>query len=297
MNPLLATLGGKLTERWLNLLVLPGALFLGVLAAGVTLGHAHWYDLDRLRTALDSLAGRPALDRGGTAALVVALVLLMSSALSMTAQFLGAGVERYWFREARLAPSRALARRRAERYARADRRRVEAIRDPAVPEREIVRLTLARDRTGLVPPSRPTWYGDRLQAAGERVYAAYGVDLASLWPRLWLVLDEPAQRQIESARASVASAARLAAWALGYLVVARWWWPALVVAVGCALVARLRARDSVEALAQLVEAAVDVHARGLAVRVGVEAAEPERAPGPLGHESGDRLSEVFRKGD
>ncbi|MYY13787.1 hypothetical protein GT204_34220 [Streptomyces sp. SID4919] len=297
MNPLLATLSGKLTERWINLLVLPGALFLGVLATGVTLGHGHWHDLGRLRSALDGLAGRPALDRTGTAAVVVALVLLLSSALSLAAQSLGSGIERYWLREARLPPSRALARRRADRYRRADRRRTEAIRDPATTERDIVRLTLLRDRVGLVPPSRPTWYGDRLQAAAERVYGAYGVDLAAVWPRLWLVLAEPAQRQIESARASVAAAARLAAWTFGYLAIALWWWPALAIAVGCAVVSRIRARDAVEALAQLVEAAVDVHGRDLAVRTGVEAAEPERAPGPLDHASGDRMSEVFRKGD
>ncbi|MFD5557303.1 hypothetical protein ACFWIA_26120 [Streptomyces sp. NPDC127068] len=296
MNPLLATLSGKLTERWLNLLVLPGALFLGVLATGVTLGHGHWQDLGRLRAALDGLAGRPALERTGTAALVVAILLLLSSALSLGAQFLGAGVERYWLREARFAPSRVLVRRRAARYRRADRARTAAIRDPATAEPEIARLTLVRDRIGLVPPSRPTWYGDRLQAAAERVDAAYGVDLAAWWPRLWLVLQEPAQRQIESARASVAAAARLAAWAVGYLVVGLWWWPAVVIAAGCALVARTRARDAVEALASLVEAAVDVHGRELAVRVGVAVAEPERAPGLLGHESGDLMSEAFRKG-
>ncbi|MER5770653.1 hypothetical protein [Streptomyces sp. NPDC001985] len=292
MNPLLATLGGKLTERWLNLLVLPGALFLGAAAAGTTLGHAHALDPGRLRAALDDLAARPALDRAGTAAVVVAAVLLLSSALSLAAQFLGTAIERHWLRETRFPLSRALARRRAARWAELDRRVGEAITDPDAPAAGIVRLTRARDRLALAPPTRPTWYGDRMEAAAERVLAVYAVDLAAVWPRLWLILAEPAQRQIETARAGLAAAARLAAWSLGCLALAVWWWPALLAAAGCAAIARTRARESVEALAELVEAAVDVHGRDLAVLTGI--ADPETAE-PLSRDAGDRMSEYFRK--
>ncbi|MFI6691444.1 hypothetical protein ACIBLA_06720 [Streptomyces sp. NPDC050433] len=294
MNPLLVTLGTKLTERWLNLLVLPGALFLGVLAAGTTLGHTHWHDVHRLTKALDDLTARPVMDRAGTAAVAVAAVLLLAAALSLAAQFLGAAVEGFWLRESRFPLGRRLQRDRHAAWERLDRERTDAIRDPATPAAEIERLTRARDRIALVPPSRPTWYGDRLAAAAARVHAAYGIDLAAVWPRLWLILAEPAQRQIESARTSFAAAARLGAWSLGYLVVAAWWWPAALIAVGCAAVARSRARGAVEALASLVEAAVDVHGRDLAVLVGLEGAD---GTGLLSPDSGDRLSEVFRKAD
>ncbi|MFC8077597.1 hypothetical protein ACFUN8_18920 [Streptomyces sp. NPDC057307] len=294
MNPLLVTLGTKLTERWLNLLVLPGALFLGVLAAGTTLGHTHWHDIHRLSQALDDLTARPVMDRTGTAAVAVAAVLLLSAALSLAAQFLGAAVESFWLRESRFPLERRLQHRRHTAWQRLDHERTDAIRDPATPAAEIERLTRARDRIALVPPSRPTWYGDRLAAAAWRVHAAYGIDLAAVWPRLWLILTEPAQRQIESARTSFAAAARLGAWSLGYLAVAVWWWPALLIAAGCATVARSRARESVEALASLVESAVDVHGRDLAVLVGLQGPE---SPGLLSPESGDRLSEIFRKAD
>ncbi|MFI9202230.1 hypothetical protein [Streptomyces sp. NPDC053048] len=291
MNPLLATVGTKLTERWLNLLVLPGALFLGIAVAGRTLGHGHWHDAGRLRAALDHLAGRPAAERPGTAALLVAAVLLLSAAASMAAQFLGTAIERCLLRDAADPLSRAQARRRRARWERRDRERTEAIRDPGVDGAGIERRTRARDRVALVPPSRPTWYGDRMEAAAARVDAAYGVDLAALWPRLWLVLAESAQQQVASARDSFAAGARLAAWALMYAVVAVWWWPAALVALACATVARFRARDALEALAGLVEAAADVHARELAGLIGME------SPGPLSHETGNRMSELFRKGD
>ncbi|QNP66325.1 hypothetical protein [Streptomyces genisteinicus] len=303
MNPLLATLSGKLTERWLNLLVLPGALFLAAAAVGTRLGHRHWHDADRLRATLDALADRPALDRTGTAALLVALVLLAATAASLAAQFLGGGIERYWLRSGRDPLSRALTRRRARRWRERDARYEASLdgitapggRPTATPETlaRIERLLAARDRVALHEPTRPTWYGDRVQATAERVHAGYGVDLAALWPRLWLILSEPAVRQIQSVRTAFTAAARLAAWAAGYALLACWWWPAALVAAGCAAVARTRAHDALDAFAELVEAAVDVHARELAERVGlVGPADPAAV---LGHEAGESLSELFRK--
>lgn len=315
MNPLLATLGGKLTERWLNLLVLPGALFLAATAVGTTLGHRHWNDLDGLRTTLDDLATRPALERTGTAALLIALVLLTATAASLAAQFLGGVIEQYWLRSARDPLSRALVDRRWRTWGRREREldaaypitRTDAYPDddandgdgdavptPARPLAQIQALTDARNRVALREPTRPTWYGDRMQATADRVEAAYGVDLAALWPRLWLILPEPAVRHIQSAHDSFSAAARLAAWAVAYALLACWWWPAALVAVGCAAVARSRARGALEALAGLIEAAVDVHGRELAERVGLIGAD---STGLLGHETGDRMSELFRKAD
>ncbi|MGP4050670.1 hypothetical protein ACTWQR_42250 [Streptomyces sp. 2A115] len=300
------------------MLVLPGALFLGAVATGTTLGHAHWHDTDRLRTALDDLAGRPAADRPGTAALLVAAALLLATAASLAAQFLGGTIERYWLRTARDPASYTLVQRRERRWDRREHERLDAVRRHAeaallqsrqgggqarTPDgdelvvqpghlAEIRARTAARDRVALLRPVRPTWYGDRMEAAAERVHDAYGVDLAALWPRLWLVLAEPAQRQIQTARDSFSVSARLAAWAVGYGVLAVWWWPSALVAVGCAVTARTRARDSVASLAELMEAAVDVHGRELAALVGLIAAD---SSGRLDRDTGDRLSELFRK--
>lgn len=135
----------------------------------------------------------------------------------------------------------------------------------------------------------------------EHVHTAYGVDLAALWCRLWLILPEPAVRQVQATHDSFAAGARLAAWAVGYAVLACWWWPAALVAVCCAAVARSCARAALDAFAELIEATVDVHARELAERVGLIGAD-SAAPGHevgghgvLGHEVGGRMSELFRK--
>ncbi|WP_328718905.1 hypothetical protein OHT52_04955 [Streptomyces sp. NBC_00247] len=302
MNPLLATLGGKLAERWLNMLVLPGALFLATAAVGTTLGHRRWHDIERLRTSLDDLATRPALDRAGTAALLVALLLLAASAASLAAQFLAGAIERYWLRFGRDPLSRALTARRARTWRELDTRYEEAHGDISVTEgrpwappevlARIENLAEARDRVALHAPARPTWYGDRVGAARERVHTAYGVDLAAVWPRLWLILPEQALRQIHSARDSFAAAARIGAWAVGYALLACWWWPAALVAVCCAAVARSRAHDALDLFAELIEAAVDVHGRELAERVGLTGTGSVA----LSDEVGERMSELFRKG-
>ncbi|MFD0381445.1 hypothetical protein ACFQ2B_00445 [Streptomyces stramineus] len=65
-------------------------------------------------------------------------------------------------------------------------------------------------------------------------------------------------------------------------------------AADCAAVARSRARTGLEALAGLIEAAVDVHGRELAARVGLM---PPAAPGPPAPDTGDGMSEVFRKAE
>ncbi|MFI8090203.1 hypothetical protein ACIF9R_18070 [Streptomyces sp. NPDC086080] len=311
MNPLLATLGGKLTERWLNLLVLPGALFLAATAVGATLGHRHWHDVDRLRTTLDDLAADPVLDRTGTAALLVALALLAATAASLAAQFLGGAIERWRLRFGHDPFSRARTARRARQWRERDARFDEAVGHAhrtttgsdgsggSVTDRgraleRVHALAEARDRIALRAPVRPTWYGDRIQATAHRLDAAYGVDLAVLWPRLWLTLPEPAVRRLQSAHDSFSAAARLSAWAVGYALLACWWWPAAAAAVCCAVVARTRARTSLDALAGLIEAAVDVHGRELATRVGL--ISPETS-GRLTPDTGDVMSEVFRKAE
>ena len=63
MGDILAELGKNLADRWLTLLVLPGALYLAVLAAARTLGQEHALDLPRLAHRVSVLANSTALDR------------------------------------------------------------------------------------------------------------------------------------------------------------------------------------------------------------------------------------------
>ena len=70
------------------------------------------------------------------------------------------------------------------------------------------------------------------------------------------------------AQAEFLSAARTGAWATLYLAVGVVWWPAALVGAGAWLVAWRRGRDTMDRLAELVEATVDLHATALARALG-----------------------------
>ncbi|MFC7643160.1 hypothetical protein ACFQX6_21680 [Streptosporangium lutulentum] len=157
------------------------------------------------------------------------------------------------------------------------------------PVPDVAAAIAARDAIGLVPPRRPTWIGDRLRAADQRVHTAYDLDLTGAWPRLWLLVPDAARTELIVARDAYVAAARLVGWALLYLLVAWWWWPALPVALALAVTGWIRARDTVVVLADLIEAIVDLYGRDLATQLGVPAS------GPLSRETGLAISTTLRK--
>lgn len=319
MTAFLATLGGKLADTWLSLLVLPGLLYLAVMSAASVLGHGHPFDHGRLTGRIDTLAGGPAAHSPGSVVLVAALVLAASAGVSRLAAALGGGVERLWLGDwpPPLRPAaRALTRRRAGRWSAADARyrqaltaralRVAADRrsarvldaaEDAAPGTHrddeavgTVELNQARNRIALTRPARPTWMGDRLIAADVRVHETYRIDLTSAWPRLWLLLPDTAHQEIQAARAALTAAARRAAWGLLYLLPALWWWPAaLIVAVAWAGAWR-QGRLAVDEFAELVEAAVDLHGRDLANALGIPCEER------LTTAEGLEITRILRKG-
>ena len=66
----LSALGGRIAERWLAALALPGLLFLAAFTTAMVLGHEHWSDLERLGAWLDTLAASPASHSAATRAMV-----------------------------------------------------------------------------------------------------------------------------------------------------------------------------------------------------------------------------------
>ena len=131
------------------------------------------------------------------------------------------------------------------------------------------------DRICLVEADRPTWIGDRLRACRVRVERAYGLDLDAAWPRLWLIVPDTVRAELGAARDAFGVAARLTAWAILYLILGAWWWPAVPIALITGATGIIRARQATDNLGDLVEAAVDLHVRGLAVQIG------ENLTGPL----------------
>jgi hypothetical protein len=133
-------------------------------------------------------------------------------------------------------------------------------------------------------PERPTWCGDRIAAVRTRLARDHRADLAVLWPHLWLVLPEEERVEVTAAREDLSRATGLTAWALLYLPLTVWWWPAALVATAVAGVAWVRARSAAGNYATLVEAVVRLHAVELADRVGVA------HEGTFSGELGERLT-------
>ena len=187
------------------------------------------------------------------------------------ARGVGALMQRLWF-ATRLGPlGRGLTVWRRWRWRRADDAYEVVLLAPDPDTKSLNKLLANRDRICPVRPDRPLWMADRLRAVGERVHGTYGLDLGSLWPRLWLVVPDGVRTELSSARSRLADDARLCAWGLLYLVPALWWWPSAVFAAGTCVVAWRRGRISCDALADLVESTVDLHTRAVVEQLGIDA--------------------------
>ncbi|MDQ1041581.1 hypothetical protein QFZ75_008083 [Streptomyces sp. V3I8] len=217
-------------------------------------------------TQLWTAGGRAWPTAGLQLAGAVALASLMSEPLS---GWLG----ELWLGRRLRAALGPLLKRRRRRWAAAHA----AGKSGGSPQHRLHHIAL-RNRIALAPPQSATWMGDRVQALETRVFSEYGLDFPSAWPGLWLVVPEPCRAELRSAATAWRRATRRGAWALLYGVLTVAWWPLLLVA-GMALVSALRsARRAMEALTDLAEAAVDLHARDLAGQLGIDTADGQVDP-------------------
>ncbi|MBT2458044.1 hypothetical protein [Streptomyces sp. ISL-86] len=300
----LGVLGQKLAERWLTLLVLPGALFLAIATAAKTLGQAHALDHARLTDRITHWAQTPAATTLGGQAVLLGVVFAVAAAAGLAAQGLATLVQhtalaadwRTWPRPLRFWAHTRVNRRHARwtaaahRYgqqldadARAfalDQRRA----DPA-PRRAAHHAML---RISAEAPDRPTWSGDRIHAVAVRLERDHHLDLAVLWPHLWLTLPEDTRTEITAAEQALTRATTLGGWALLYAPLTAWWWPAAPLAAVLALTARRRVRGAADAYARLLEAAALLHTTDLAAQLGIDHS------GPADPALGDALTEQLR---
>ncbi|MFG2055334.1 hypothetical protein ACGFI9_15045 [Micromonospora sp. NPDC048930] len=295
MNVFLAELGKQLVTRWTVALMLPGALFAGAIVLAHVLGQRHAVDLQALPVWLDGVTAAPAAGRSAALLITVAAFLFGAAAAGLAAQSVGVFVAWTWSLAGSGPVLGRLAERRRRRWERADVEVAAAERaflaDPADPaRRDRARRAIARRASVcLVEPERPTWIGDRLHAADVRVHRSYGLDLAAVWPRLWLVLPDEVRAELTAVQDRCAAAARLAGWGVLYVVLGAFWWPALVVGLAILLTARYRSRLGVAVYAELVESAVDLYGRDLAVQLGLS------CPGRLTGETGEQVTAIVRK--
>ncbi|NYH51396.1 hypothetical protein HNR06_000985 [Nocardiopsis arvandica] len=281
MGGLLTVLGKKFTEQWLTLLALPGALYVAAAVGARTLGRDHTWDLGHLTDQITAWAEDPRIDTVAGQVVVFVAVVAASALVGLAAQGMSAGLERVWFAAdwaswpwflSRLVAP--VVRWRQERWGKRHTA-VEQARSPDHGFRSVegYSFEVAFDRmawTGVEYPQRPTWCGDRLNALAQRLDRDHDLDVAVVWPHLWLVLPDQVRSEITEARQSLGRATALVGWGVLYLGLAVWWWPAVLVFAVLSAVGWWRTRVATEVYATLVEASVRLHVGDLAERVGVD---------------------------
>lgn len=285
MTEFLGEIGKKLAERWVAFLAVPGLLYLAAVTCAVVLGQDHALDFASLSHQITRWAGSAALRSVGSAALIAAAVLAGSVVAGLAAAALGRLTEMTWAMPGRRRPAKWLTGWRRKRSQ--DAKRIAD--DPASSQARVCKAIARADRICLIEPGRPTWIGDRLRVSEVRVQRTYGLDLGATWPRLWLLAPESVRTEISAARDSFTASARLTGWAVLYLALAAWWWPAAPIAVTAGIASVIKARLAAGDLADLVESAVDLHGRELARQLGRAEA------GPLTPALGEDLTTVMRK--
>ena len=294
MGDILAELGKNLADRWLTLLVLPGALYLAVLAAARTLGQEHALDLQRLAHQVSAWANSTALHSTTALVAILVAVLLAAAAVGMAAQGIGSFIENLWLAPGWRtwpAPLRHIAEQRlrarqaswdkahasylGERDAAARALALSRIRGQAIVQP--ADLTGAREamiRISPEYPARPTWIGDRIEAVAVQLNRDYRLDLATVWPSLWLAMPDSARSEVTASRQALTSATTLAGWGVLYLIPGALWWPGLVVAAATVTAAYRRARAAADTYARTLDASAHLYSSDLARQLGIEQAGP-----------------------
>lgn len=291
-------LAKKLAERWLTLLLIPGALFLAAVWVGVGLGQADALDRTRLDALFTDATAAFARQPGGTQAVLAVAVLLGAAGAALVVQALAGLTRNLWLGLwPRYARPFVNGRQRRWQHRLDMRRKLEAayLRDTRTSgQQEEINAAGARlNRLALVRPGRPTWMGDRMHGVEQIALNRYGLDLSFGWPRLWLVLPDTARTEITATHNAFAAAVATGTWAWPYLLLTTVWWPAVIVAVGIGVTGWARARSAISDLAVLSESAIDLHGRLLAIALGIAGKE---STGPLTVAEGEEITATIRKG-
>lgn len=296
MTDFFGELAKKLAERWVSLLAIPGLLFLTALLVGVRLRWAHAVDVDYALDSLDELATEIGQWPAARKALAVAGVLLAAAAVGLAAGGLAAGVRLIWLGHWPAPLARWGSNARRNRWdALVEQRFTLEKKDGRTDESQamINHLAARANQLAMARPASPTWIGDRFHAVESIGYERYGLDLTFVWPAFWLAAPDLVRSEIAAAGSQFADATVRGAWATLYGLLAVLWPPSAGVAVILGVVAWRRGRSSAAAQTRLVEAALDLHGRALAMTLGVSGAD---TTGPLTPEEGAEITHICRKG-
>lgn len=252
MSKLWEGLGGKLAERWLELLFSPALVF-WVLGLWLVLPSGDWVALDK------ALNAAPTLRQAITVA--AALLVVVSAAVVRHLRFPALRLlEGYWPlpREPFLRFTRRRLAQQQARFQALSAQRLENLSadDLAEYQRLDEALMYIPGDARYLMPSR---LGCILRAAEMAPWERYRLDGVICWSRLWLLLPENVRDELSQARAELDAAAEL--WLWGWLFLAWMPWAAWIPALAQALMfyAYRRALRAAEVYAALIVAAYDLH--------------------------------------
>ncbi|MEV6974211.1 hypothetical protein [Kitasatospora sp. NPDC093806] len=257
MGLLLDELRQRVPDGWFLRRLLPALLLVAVAAVGWRLGWAHWSDLARARQLIAAalpLGAEPA--PAAAAGLVLVLLAAVAAALALpfaagAVGALAAGAWPWWL----TPPARRLTRWRERRWVPPEEFAREAVRARAAGrELRAARLDARRARADAVPPTGPTWSGDRLRATEDRIRATTGTDVAMGWTALLLTAPDAAREALSAARDGYDAACEALVWSAAFTLVGLRWWPAAAVGLLLALAAHRALRRAVITLCHTTEA-------------------------------------------
>lgn len=105
----------------------------------------------------------------------------------------------------------------------------------------------------------PTPIGNLLRAAEEYPYNRYGLDAIIVWPHLWLLLPEPTQQELSTARRQLDRAAQLFGWGMLFWIWTYFTWWAAPVVIITLLIAYFRMIQCATLYSTLIRTAFDLH--------------------------------------
>ena len=270
-------LAKTLADRWMSLLVLPVAFFLGAVWLSVSLGHSDAWNVALSTRQVEKGAARAADLPSGAQALLVVAVL---AAAAGTGFFVRRWPQSPGASGGAVAPplrpprGGGSLRRRARWHRLVEERRALEAASPVTRTRE------QQDRIDTVGPAHhPAGHGRTGQADLDgRPDPRRGVDRVPplrTRPDVRLVpplAGPPRPRtttELTAAHSAFAAAVATGTWAVPYLLLTVVWWPAVLVPGGIGLTGWVRARAAVADFTTLTEACLDLHGRTLAAALGV----------------------------
>jgi len=105
----------------------------------------------------------------------------------------------------------------------------------------------------------PTRLGNRLRAAEDYAWRHYGLATGVVWPRLWGVMPEGAQKELIEVRKRLNAAVQFILWSFLFLAWAVWaWWVVPLALLGMAW-GYWQALEAAGVYGELLRAAFDIH--------------------------------------